>query len=158
MHESHPLFKRLVYCYAEALTAWRKSYGVREAAKLFGLNERSYCDNYLIHFYSPLTYSSGSTEMLFSPEMFDIAYQQAERDAASADTPQPEVIPGLFTKMPGPLFEKLCRSFTTWDAAKDWLRSPSRYLGFRTPSDVLKSGHPEHVDAALEALAEGIFI
>jgi hypothetical protein len=56
------------------------------------------------------------------------------------------------------LADRLTESFTTADAARDWLRTPSRYLGGLTPLEALRAGRLDRVNLALEALDSGIFI
>jgi hypothetical protein len=49
-------------------------------------------------------------------------------------------------------------TFTTIDALKEWVHSPSRYLGELTPADAIRVGRFDRVEAALEALDSGVFI
>ncbi len=49
-------------------------------------------------------------------------------------------------------------TFQTADAARVWLRTPHRYLGCLTPTEVLRAGRLDRVEAALEALDSGIFL
>ena len=56
------------------------------------------------------------------------------------------------------LDEHLRDTFTGWEAAREWLRAPSPYLGGLTPADALRAGRADRVEAALEALDSGVFV
>ena len=56
------------------------------------------------------------------------------------------------------LDEHLRDTFTDWEAAREWLRAPSPYLGGLTPADALRAGRADRVEAALEALDSGVFV
>jgi hypothetical protein len=44
------------------------------------------------------------------------------------------------------------------DRVQAWLRADSRYLGGLSPLDALRAGRIDRVEAAVEALASGIFL
>lgn len=48
--------------------------------------------------------------------------------------------------------------FATPEAVREWLQTPSRYLGWLSPLDALRAGRVDWVRAALEALDSGIFL
>jgi hypothetical protein len=52
----------------------------------------------------------------------------------------------------------LLDTFETVDAARAWLHADSRYLSGLTPIAVLRSGRPDRVEAALNALDLGVFV
>ena len=56
------------------------------------------------------------------------------------------------------LDEHLRDTFTDREAAREWLRAPNPYLGGLTPSDALRAGRADRVEAALEALDSGVFV
>lgn len=56
------------------------------------------------------------------------------------------------------LDRRLRETFTVMDAARDWLRDPSRYLAGLTPLEVLRAGRIDRVEAALVALEAGIYL
>ncbi len=56
------------------------------------------------------------------------------------------------------LNHRLRESFQSIEAARQWLRDPSRYLGGLTPVEALRAGRTDRVEAALEALDSGVFL
>ena len=56
------------------------------------------------------------------------------------------------------LQDRLIDTFTTQDAAREWLHRQNRYLRGLTPADALRVGRPDRVDGALEVLDAGIFV
>lgn len=56
------------------------------------------------------------------------------------------------------LRDLLVRIFETPEAAQEWLRTQSRYLGGFTPEEILKAGRPDRVRADLEGLAAGVYL
>src|SRR5262245_26494462 len=48
--------------------------------------------------------------------------------------------------------------FTAWEGARDWLRSPSRYLGGFTPLEAMRAGRVDRARQALMALSAGIYL
>jgi uncharacterized protein (DUF2384 family) len=56
------------------------------------------------------------------------------------------------------LHHRLRDTFTTPEAARDWLHEANRYLGGLTPAEALRVGRFDRVEAALEALDSGIFV
>jgi hypothetical protein len=56
------------------------------------------------------------------------------------------------------LHAHLMQTFRSSEAIPLWMRTDSRYLGGRTPADVLRDGSIGRVDAALEALDYGAFV
>lgn len=55
------------------------------------------------------------------------------------------------------LTDLLLDSFDSSEAAADWMRSRSGYLGGRQPIDVLKEGHIDQVEGAIQTVLWGIF-
>lgn len=55
------------------------------------------------------------------------------------------------------LTDLLLDSFESSEAAADWMRSRSGYLGGRQPLDVLKEGHVDQVEGAIQTVLWGIF-
>ena len=56
------------------------------------------------------------------------------------------------------LHRHLSELFTTMEAARDWLRDPSRYLAGLTPLDALRVGRVDRAEDALLALESGIHL
>lgn len=56
------------------------------------------------------------------------------------------------------LHRHLSEMFSTMEAARDWLRDPSRYLAGLTPLDVLRVGRVDRAEDALLALESGIHL
>ena len=56
------------------------------------------------------------------------------------------------------LTRQLRETFTTPEAIRTWLRAPNRYLGGLTPADAVRVGRIDRAEAALEALATGVFL
>jgi hypothetical protein len=56
------------------------------------------------------------------------------------------------------LDRRLRQVFTTDRASHEWLTSPSLYLGGMTPAEAIRVGRGDRVEAALEALASGVFV
>jgi uncharacterized protein (DUF2384 family) len=56
------------------------------------------------------------------------------------------------------LHRHLSDMFTTMEAARDWLRDPSRYLAGLTPLEVLRVGRVDRAEDALLALESGIYL
>lgn len=56
------------------------------------------------------------------------------------------------------LYVHLRETFADMADARAWLGDPSRYLGGLTPSEVLRVGRVDRVEAALEVLDSGIFL
>lgn len=56
------------------------------------------------------------------------------------------------------LRDRLCIFFGPPERVKTWLRADSRYLGGLSPLDALRAGRIDRVEAAVEALASGIFL
>jgi hypothetical protein len=53
---------------------------------------------------------------------------------------------------------RLRETFVDNEAAQEWLRSPSRYLGDLTPRDALLARRIDRVIGALEAIASGVYL
>lgn len=53
------------------------------------------------------------------------------------------------------LNERLNELFVSWDAARTWLRAPSRYLGDMAPVDAIRAGRTDRVMALVEAIDSG---
>ena len=56
------------------------------------------------------------------------------------------------------LSESLRQAFADREGIREWLDSPSRYLGGMRPAEAIKIGRADRAEAALEALKSGIFI
>ncbi|MGI8857323.1 MAG: antitoxin Xre/MbcA/ParS toxin-binding domain-containing protein [Thermomicrobiales bacterium] len=56
------------------------------------------------------------------------------------------------------LAERLAETFRTEEASHTWMRASHRYLGGFTPTEAIRAGRVDRVDAALGALDAGIFI
>ena len=56
------------------------------------------------------------------------------------------------------LHRYLSETFTTMEAARDWLRDPNRYLSGLTPLEVLRAGRVDRAEDALLALESGIYL
>jgi uncharacterized protein (DUF2384 family) len=56
------------------------------------------------------------------------------------------------------MHKHLLQTFRSSEAISLWMRAESRYLGGRTPADVLRDGRIGRVEAALEALDYGAFV
>jgi len=48
--------------------------------------------------------------------------------------------------------------FTDWEGAREWLISPSRYLGGLTPLEAIRAGRLDRAHAALMALDSGVYL
>jgi transcriptional regulator with XRE-family HTH domain len=53
------------------------------------------------------------------------------------------------------LDERLAEVFVSWDAARAWLRAPTRYLGDMAPIDAVRAGRSDRVLALVEAIDSG---
>lgn len=53
------------------------------------------------------------------------------------------------------LDERLNETFVSWEAARDWLAAPSRYLGDMAPIEAIRAGRPDRVMALVEAIDSG---
>ena len=56
------------------------------------------------------------------------------------------------------LRDRLLRTCGTPEAAQEWLRASSRYLGGFTPEEALKAGRLDRVRADLDGLAAGVYL
>ena len=56
------------------------------------------------------------------------------------------------------LRDRLVAMMGTTDAAREWLRAGSRYLGGITPEEALSAGHLDWVQADLDGLAAGVYV
>lgn len=52
----------------------------------------------------------------------------------------------------------LLKTFGERAASRSWLEAPSRYLGGLSPTEAVRAGRFDRVEAALEALDSGIFL
>jgi putative toxin-antitoxin system antitoxin component (TIGR02293 family) len=86
----------------------------------------------------------------------DATPRTLERWRAGATHPQRDARQRLAALLN--LDEHLRDTFTDREAAREWLRAPSPYLGGLTPADALRAGRADRVEAALEALDSGIFV
>jgi hypothetical protein len=48
--------------------------------------------------------------------------------------------------------------FSDWDGARDWLSTPSRYLGGFTPLEAMRAGRVDRAREALMALSSGVYL
>lgn len=53
------------------------------------------------------------------------------------------------------LDERLNELFVSWEAARGWLRTPSRHLGDLAPIDAVRAGRIDRVVALIEAIDSG---
>ena len=53
------------------------------------------------------------------------------------------------------LDERLTETFVSWDAARAWLRMPTRYLGDMAPIEAIRAGRIDRVMALIEAIDSG---
>ena len=56
------------------------------------------------------------------------------------------------------LARRLEETFGKEGAAGEWLRADNRYLGGMKPSEAIRAGRVDRVEAALEALDSGVFL
>jgi hypothetical protein len=56
------------------------------------------------------------------------------------------------------LYERLAETFDDNEVIRDWLESPSRYLGRMKPVDAIRAGCFAEAEAALEAFKSGGFL
>ncbi|MCC7104840.1 MAG: DUF2384 domain-containing protein [Chloroflexi bacterium] len=56
------------------------------------------------------------------------------------------------------LYEHLIETFGDAETAREWLHSPSRYLGRVKPIDAIRTGCLAENEAALEAFESGVSI
>src|SRR5436190_22473896 len=52
----------------------------------------------------------------------------------------------------------LSDTFTAWEGARDWLTTPSRYLGGFTPLEAMRAGRVDRARQALMALSAGVYL
>jgi ribosome-binding protein aMBF1 (putative translation factor) len=55
------------------------------------------------------------------------------------------------------LSQRLCEAFEGPEGAREWMHASSRYLGGITPTEALRSGRLDRVEAVFEVLESGIF-
>lgn len=72
-----PNYRRLVECYRIARQAWREQ-GATQAAKLRGMDERSYCDAYLVRL-GVLPYLPSATARALTAAEVQAAFEEAGR-------------------------------------------------------------------------------
>ncbi|MFN8633954.1 MAG: antitoxin Xre/MbcA/ParS toxin-binding domain-containing protein [Chloroflexota bacterium] len=53
------------------------------------------------------------------------------------------------------LDELLAETFISWEAARAWLQTPTRYLSDMAPVDALRAGRTDRVVALIEAIDSG---
>jgi transcriptional regulator with XRE-family HTH domain len=53
------------------------------------------------------------------------------------------------------LDERLTETFESWDAARTWLRAPTRYLSGMAPIEAVRAGRSDRVIALIEAIDSG---
>ncbi len=76
------------------------------------------------------------------------------KSTTSIDEPE-RSCDGKTTKLLG-LRERLLASLGDLEFAREWLKSPSLYLGHLTPLEMLRAGRPDRVEANLEAFDAGV--
>jgi uncharacterized protein (DUF2384 family) len=86
----------------------------------------------------------------------DVDRRTVERWRADQSVPQGKTRKRLSELVA--LHDLLVRMFQTPEAAQEWLRTQSRYLGGFTPEEILKAGRPDRVRADLEGLATGVYL
>ncbi len=55
------------------------------------------------------------------------------------------------------LHRRLSETFTSLEAARQWLHHPNEYLRGLRPADALRTGHLQQVHGALEVIDAGIY-
>lgn len=82
-YDEHPAWSVLLSLYVYARRAWSTTPGVRETAALFGMDERSYCDQYLsVHTVPGMltwTGSSSGPDQDLTPDHFAAAFEEAAK-------------------------------------------------------------------------------
>jgi transcriptional regulator with XRE-family HTH domain len=53
------------------------------------------------------------------------------------------------------LDERLAETFVSWEAARAWLRTPTRYLSDMAPIEAVRAGRSDRVMALIEAIDSG---
>jgi uncharacterized protein (DUF2384 family) len=86
----------------------------------------------------------------------DVNQRTVERWRANDSVPQGRTRERLADLVE--LRDMLLRMFGTAEAARDWLRAQSRYLGGFTPLEALRAGRIDRVRADLDGLAAGIYL
>lgn len=86
----------------------------------------------------------------------DVDRRTVERWRANQSVPQGKTRERLADLVD--LRERLLRMFGTPEAAQEWLRAGSRYLGGFTPEEALKAGRLDRVRADLDGLAAGVYL
>jgi uncharacterized protein (DUF2384 family) len=86
----------------------------------------------------------------------DVDRRTVERWRANQSVPQGQTRRRLSELMA--LRDRLVQMFGTPEAARDWLRSPSRYLSGFTPAEALRAGRVDRVYADLDGLAAGVYL
>lgn len=86
----------------------------------------------------------------------DVDRRTVERWRANQSVPQGKTRERLGELVA--LRDELLRMFGTPEAAQEWLRASSRYLGGFTPHEALKAGRPDRLRADLEGLAAGVYL
>jgi len=56
------------------------------------------------------------------------------------------------------LQQRVAETFTSPAAGRRWMAAPSRYLGGITPTEAIRAGRSDRVEAALEAVDSGVFL
>jgi uncharacterized protein (DUF2384 family) len=86
----------------------------------------------------------------------DVDRRTVERWRANQSVPQGKTRERLAQLVD--LRDRLLGMFGTSDAAQEWLRASSRYLGGFTPEEALKAGRLDRVRADLDGLAAGVYL
>ena len=89
-------------------------------------------------------------------QALDVDRRTVERWRANQSVPQGRTRQRL-AEFVG-LRDRLLRMFGTEQAAQEWLRASSLYLGGFTPQEALKAGRLDRVSADLDGLAAGVYL
>ncbi len=89
-------------------------------------------------------------------QALDVDRRTVERWRASQSVPQGRTRQRLGEFVA--LRDHLLRMFGTAQAAQEWLRAGSAYLGGFTPQEALKAGRVDRVRADLDGLAAGVYL
>ncbi len=78
MMDTHPAHAELVRRYRAAREMWTRNHHVQEAALLLSIDERAYCDQYILTT-PPLLWTGSSSQVLrYAPLDYDRAFQEGQ--------------------------------------------------------------------------------
>ncbi len=89
-------------------------------------------------------------------QALDVDRRTVERWRANQSVPQGRIRQRLRELIA--LRDRIVRMFGSEQAAQEWLRASSLYLGGFTPQEALKAGRIDRVRADLDGLAAGIYL